>query len=380
MRSSLKQFTLLLGLIIFFTQCEKDVYEKAGVVEPEMLTVKGDAIYAQEGCSVVQTLWAGAGQNDTSKGTDVGTVTATVMGEYLKVEYDIVAPWALTEVHVWVGKDLLKFPKNGAPGQLGATLELDYESSATLKIKLSDRGILPGDPILVAAHGVVVGIGGVDGLDLILPAPIEFSGIYFKKFEAFGIPTPPQSYFQHNVFSTFMNGSHKSWCVDSETLFSFQKSIKGIAYSTYGEFPEELFQKPENFPAINWVINYIAVGGESVGGYGNYTMGDIQNAIWHLIENDPDLDNIPGGVGPYDIKRVEEIVKLALKSGSQFVPKCGQKVAILFIAPKDQITIIEYPVPCGEGNETIWGFGEYPLMNYTVEKKWGWIFEVKCEE
>ncbi len=75
------------------------------------------------------TLWQGAGQCDTSKGTNVGTVTVTYIGAPTKtvtVTYNLTGGHRMSEAHVYVGTDILP-KKNGkytvAPGQYpqGAT-------------------------------------------------------------------------------------------------------------------------------------------------------------------------------------------------------------------------------------------------------------------
>lgn len=66
------------------------------------------------------TLYAGAGQNDISKGTAVGVVTVVYNGSSAVVTYNLNSPYTLKEAHLYVGSDVL--PKKGpnyttAPGQ-----------------------------------------------------------------------------------------------------------------------------------------------------------------------------------------------------------------------------------------------------------------------
>jgi hypothetical protein len=58
-------------------------------------------------------LWAGAAQCDTTKGTEVGTVTVVYpsgTNSYVTVTYNVGAPYLLEETHVYAGYD--KFPKD----------------------------------------------------------------------------------------------------------------------------------------------------------------------------------------------------------------------------------------------------------------------------
>jgi hypothetical protein len=66
------------------------------------------------------TLWAGAGQCDTSKGLNVGTVDVAYVGNYVVVTYNVAFPYIIKETHVYV--DTGMFPQldgknTTAPGQ-----------------------------------------------------------------------------------------------------------------------------------------------------------------------------------------------------------------------------------------------------------------------
>jgi len=80
-------------------------------------------------------LWAAAGQNDTSKGIQVGTVTVDLDGEgCVTVTYNITADtdYQITEAHLWVGNTPLPIVKQGkkevptsAPGQFSKFVDYD---------------------------------------------------------------------------------------------------------------------------------------------------------------------------------------------------------------------------------------------------------------
>jgi hypothetical protein len=132
----------MLGIMLFFTQCEKEVLDTA-MTKTEVVLKQN-----QVDCIVVQTLWAGAGQNDTLKGTNVGSVTANVIGNTLVVEYAVKAPWFLTETHLWVGKNKKDIPRQAAPGRFPFKANLDFESGWIQNVDLASLGIKPGDPIM----------------------------------------------------------------------------------------------------------------------------------------------------------------------------------------------------------------------------------------
>jgi hypothetical protein len=67
-------------------------------------------------------IWAGAGLNDASKGSLVGTLTVGWDGTSVSVTYDMLDGYNLEEVHIWA-KDAE--PDTIAPGQYGNIAEFD---------------------------------------------------------------------------------------------------------------------------------------------------------------------------------------------------------------------------------------------------------------
>jgi hypothetical protein len=75
---------------------------------------------------------------------------------------------------------------------------------------------------------------------------------------------------------------------------------------------------------VNWIINRGFYGLSST--YGEtYTGGDIQRAIWTLIEN----ANSTSGLGSYSQCRVNEIIAAADAGGDGFEPGCDEYVALI---------------------------------------------------
>ena len=95
-------------------------------------------------------IYAGAGQCDLSKGTVVGTLDVNYAGSTLTVTYNIDAPYAMEESHVYVGSEILTRDVNGeftvAPGQYPQI----SEDANTYTFEVS------GD-VYVVAHAVVNG-------------------------------------------------------------------------------------------------------------------------------------------------------------------------------------------------------------------------------
>jgi hypothetical protein len=368
MKYSIKHYLMLMGLVLLFTQCQKEAFDPGLVSERDVLKT-GEVT---EACEVVQDLWAGAGRNDTSKGVLVGSVKASVSGSTLTVTYNLNDYWVLTEAHVWVGKNKYDIPRNAAPGQFPFKKDVDHAKVVTFEIDLNKLGIAPGDPIYVAAHGVAKGVDGLASDIKMLPVEIVYKVTFFKSFPGYPA-TAPHSYFKIDIEDGFWSGNYSAWCLDASVRMSLNKFIAGKAYSSYGDLPENLFKYTDNLPAVNWLINNIKVAD------GKYTMGDIQRAIWVLLAGDP-FEEVEGGVGPYDLDRVYEIVSKALAYGAKFVPVCGQKMIIIIVAPNEQTTGIEITIPCGGKTETVWAHGQYTFSGLSIANKWGWMFAFKCEE
>lgn len=365
MKTTLRILPFMLGIMLFFTQCEKEADLDRPVNAEAFMSLKGD-----DACSVTQTLWAGAGQNDTLKGTNVGQVTATLAGNILYVNYTVNVPYYLTEGHLWVGKDKLKIPRQAAPGRFPFKANLDFESEWNVEVNLTNLGIDPNnDEIFVAAHGVVIEPEGIEGL--ILPKDVNFRVRFFTGL------TDPQAYFQTTILDGPLAGVYEGWCLDSYTRIQTNTNLVGAIYSSYDENLPELLDLQVNLPLVNWVLNYDFVGKESPGGFGTYTLGDISKALWILVEETPN-PNPFGGVGPFNNDRVNEIVTLAFEEGVNFIPVCGEYLAIIVVVPGQQTTLFKFPVPCGGGSETVWAYGEHTFIELGVARKWGWIFELNC--
>ena len=106
-------------------------------------------------------IWAGAGQNDLSKGTHVGTLYVAYLGGTATVKYEAKPGFSFTEFHLWVGNTPLpqitqgkKTAYTNAPGQFPHIVSFDEEDAVTEYTFTVDG--LEGN-IHVAAHAVVWG-------------------------------------------------------------------------------------------------------------------------------------------------------------------------------------------------------------------------------
>ncbi|MGA1821706.1 MAG: hypothetical protein ACMUIG_04195 [Thermoplasmatota archaeon] len=98
---------------------------------------------------VVKEFWAGAGQNDLSKGWEAGEIHIWNSGGTLYIKYVMDDEVYLTEAHVYAGEDA---PDTAAPGQFPYKAgDLDYEEEYAFTIDDLPSG---WDELYVAVHGV----------------------------------------------------------------------------------------------------------------------------------------------------------------------------------------------------------------------------------
>jgi hypothetical protein len=304
-----------------------------------------------------------AGGGNIKSAMDVGDVLVWNDGEYLYVEYLVTdQDWCLTETHLEVATALEEIPqKNGnpPPGKFTYKGEHDCVADVTYSIPLTWD---PGTELLIAAHGVVQN-GGLGAILAILPdtvtMAIAFPGI------GFGAP----SYFDIAISGgTTLDGMYDGYCVDTDSV---RANANANVYPSYEPLPPGIIERPENLDLVNWIINQ-GFEDQPSGCGGFYTYGDVQWAIWQLVEDNPPLDH--PNLGDWSLCRAQEILAAAYANGDSFVPGCGD-VMVIILDPYNpsghQPVIIWVEVPCVE-EETAWGgdyFGtplEFPGKNWAI--------------
>lgn len=96
-------------------------------------------------------LWAGAGQNDVTKGYLAGYVWIWDDGDYLYVKYVLATDVYITESHVYVGDD---YPTTAAPGQFPYNND-DLGYLTSYSVPAIDLDDFDGTELIIAVHGVV---------------------------------------------------------------------------------------------------------------------------------------------------------------------------------------------------------------------------------
>jgi hypothetical protein len=295
----------------------------------------------------VTDLTAGGGNIKSAK--DVGDVLVWNDSVYLYVKYVVTDnDWCLTETHLEISLELKDIPQkkgNPIPGQFTYKNEHDCEAGYTYAIPLTWD---PGSELLIAAHGVVQ-TGGMNGFIGDLPSQVTIATAFPGL--SFGYP----SYFDVTLSGgTILDGTYDAYCVDADR----GRLLDGIVnvYASYEPLPPSVpIEFPESLDLVNWIINHNFVGQpSSCGGY--FTYGDVQWAIWKLL--DDALPTNLGSLGDWSPCRAQQILDSAYANGEGFVPGCGDVMGVI-LDPVEwlQPVIIWIGMPCVE-DETAWG-GDY---------------------
>jgi hypothetical protein len=135
----------------------------------------------------------------------------------------------------------------------------------------------------------------------------------------------PHAYISNSDPGTSFDGDYLGWCVDTDHVIYQNTNYDVTMTCSYHPDAAALVEKPENLDLVNWIINQGYVGSPSQGGFGIFTYGDVQRAIWELVEDNQSTS----GLGPWSQARVNEILADAYAYGEDFVPDCDEIVAVI---------------------------------------------------
>jgi len=215
--------------------------------------------------------------------------------------------------------------------------------------------------VTVDANKLVLGAYGnaLSQMEALLPSKTRF--ILNRAGEDFNIYSRlgglQDSYFDGFAYDptstgqTILNGWNNVWCVDAERTAWTNAIFTADVYSTYNPIiydptPGTIFDplgpgsinvdKPYNLDLVNWVLNQGFIGTSAGTGLGNYSSGDVQYAIWSLIDNQP----ITVDLVDFDAIRANQIVQAAFAFEAAqdvtsyeiaYTPGFGDKLAVLVI-------------------------------------------------
>ncbi len=292
----------------------------------------------------------------------VGTVDVVVVGANYEITYNLTNDgYCLAETHLSVVTSKTNFPLNngGNPviGHFEYSMNHECISSYTYTVPTS-KGTF------IAAHAVVHCVTDVTTESYANSLPDEVDVCVTSK-------GGPDAYFTIDIAAgNDLSGSYNAWCADQDAFLDNGHCFTGDVYSSYEDLPAGEFEQPENFGAVNWLMNQDFIGTEASLALGNYTFGDIQIAIWRLIDDSVCVDC--EFTGPFNNDRIDMLVAMALDN-TDFVPTCGDDIVIVII-PNDnsQSVFITIPAPCGECSETAFGAGcDFPGNNWFTWFQYG---------
>lgn len=289
---------------------------------------------------------------------DAGSVSVWNDSENLYVQYAVDPGWNLGLTHLAASTSLSGIPQTKKGGPIPGKFKFDkyLVGPGYYVVPLSKLKAGAGDELYIAAHGEVT--AGSTGTPT-LPA---------KAYMTVSAPYPDApSYLPEILVSggTELDGTYPGWCLDADKII-----VSGVTYynttvhSSYAALPEGMVEQPGNMDLLNWVLNQEYVGQPSPSG-GVYTYGDVQAAIWLLVDNG--LPRNTTSLGSWSQERTDEIVAAAYASGEGFIPGCGDSIWII-IAPVINIQPIVIPlqIACGS-DETVWAAGyDFPGSNWAM--------------
>ncbi len=363
MKKLIYGFMMFTAAILLITSCEKAPSDKGGPKPEKSNNLDLSVLVVQPDCGGTLTTDLIAG-----KTTKVGVVTVTKVGEFINVKYEISGDgWVISETHLSVTSSLAEVPaggdRNPSPGLF------EYSANHFPYVRTYTYTDIPVDgnqKLYILAHAVVkkvtAWVTDLPGISIMLPDYVQMS----VNYPYTGAP----AYFTTNVTGgTFLDGTYEGWCVDLGNVIYSGTNYTAKVVSTYENDISTmgLVDKPENLEKVNWIINQNFVGQPAYGG-GIFTYGDIQRAIWTLVDNEVSTN----GLGTWTQAHVDEILAAAEIGGVDFVPACGQRIAVILV-PVDsngntlnvqvtiaQVTIITIPGACTpvvSYDETAWGAG-----------------------
>lgn len=144
-----------------------------------------------------------------------------------------------------------------------------------------------------------------------------------------------------------------AWCVDIAGDLGVESNLVFDVYSSYADnIPTNRVDNPENFDKVNWLINQTYIGEASPSG-GVYTFGDVQWAIWEIID-DTNCRSCAFLGDDWSTTKGQELVDAAIANGEGFTPACGEQMAIVLVPNDNKQSVIiskevePVVVPCSD--------------------------------
>jgi hypothetical protein len=294
----------------------------------------------------------------------VGEVIVTLNGSYIKVKYVVKDGWAIAETHLSVTNSLEEVPTaNGGNPRTGLFNHHSRHEPAVTGYVYDNIPVDDIGEIYILAHAEVKPVlhwkTDLEAFNISLPETVVMKIDYPVWGSA--------SYLKTTITEGgLLNGTYNSWCIDADNVIYNNTDYLVKVISSYDpEFiNQDLVEKPQNMAMVNWIINQ-NFPGKTAPDLSVYTYGDVQRAIWELLDDDIS----ESGLGSWSQERVRSIITAAATGGSGFMPQCGEQIAVI-LSPVDiikpfqitatQIILTEFPSACQPvcgKSETAWAAG-----------------------
>ena len=185
------------------------------------------------------------------------------------------------------------------------------------------------------------------------------------------------AYFDLSIADGPLAGTYGAWCVDVARTLDAGTCFDADVYSSYETLPAGAVDKPENMDLINWILNQNFVGMMSSNGVDPYTLGDVQWAMWEVIDDANCVSCTY--LTPYDAARAQEIVDMAEANGEGYEPGAGDMLAIVLVPQTgEQVVIIPQTIECEPECETAFA-RDTDGANCFLDNgfsRWGWSIQL----
>lgn len=368
---------LFISSLLILSSCEKD-----GAKQEISIGLEPTA----DTCTIVTKFIAdGIDYDSDCIGYEIGNITVVDDGNYVTVTFNVtIEDCLLNATHLYIGPETdipANKPGNATPGHF------PYNTSHTPGVTTYTIGPIdvPVGDYVIAAHADL-------SMDIVVPTLDSLCGLLPETVDFVFTEKGPDSYLNIDITNgDWLNGTYQGWCIDLEhSIVDGTYYADADVYCSYETLPDGLVDHPENIDLVNWIINNVSVGQASACG-DSYTWGDIQRAIWELMDD----ENNEIGLDEWSQCRADEVVTNATANGEGYVAECGGYLGVILDAGEDvQTVLIAVPASCsiGEIDTEAWGYGQngeycdpdgatgisFTDSEYYGGIKWGWYF-YECE-
>ena len=264
------------------------------------------------------------------------TATINVLGNDMDMDADVLSVLSISDA------DEMAFVGDSLTLDSGATVTLNADGTVSYDTNGAHSDLLVGSDAAeeTITYTVSDGNGGTgsstlditvcgatstlqmicDSLPAQLDLNIGFDGVNYQIVVADDASTTADD----GLASQVWTGA----CIDIVGELILDTDLTVNVYGTCGPIPDGLIENPENLDQINWIINQDFVGQNNMEGSAQYTIFDVQEAVWAL--SDGTITNNANA---------NEIVAKAAE-GEGFISGEGDLVAVIFdpIAPNADVT------------------------------------------